>query len=109
MADNVKNLVKVKPSELTVSNPLGINPVYSNNAGVTFTPWDVRFIFSEIVAADPRSAYIEQRANIAMNPAHAKALLAVLTNALKVYEERHGSIPDPQLNVPEVALRERKK
>ena len=74
-------------SSVPTSNPKAIESAYANNVGLAATPWDVRFLFSEIIieGAGPR---IEMRANVVMSIAHARALLDALAKNLPDMEKQ---------------------
>jgi hypothetical protein len=77
----------VNVADLTLSNPQNIQPVYSNNASVTFSPHDLRITFSEIVTGatlntDPS---MELRANVVMTPTQFKALLDAMQNTFNMF------------------------
>jgi len=62
-------------------NPQGVLSVYTNNVGLSATPWDVRMLFSEIVidGTEPRA---ELRASVVMSLPHARAFLEALKAAI---------------------------
>lgn len=83
----------VNVAELKIENPEGVKSVYVNNAGLMYTPWDIRLMFSEVVpnlaGADPS---IFLRAQLVMHPGHAKALIGSLNQVVKLFEEQYGEL-----------------
>lgn len=74
--------------------------VYANSANIEVTPWDVKFVFGELNRID-NVVKIEESVAVTMSPQHAKALLGVLANNIRAYEEQVGEIklpagPDPK-------------
>ena len=92
---------QVDISKMAVANPNGVQAVYSNNIGIQLTNWDVRLIFTEVVPAMD-SVSIQLRSLVTLVPAQAKALVMVLGEQLKQYEQMNGEIPWPPkaINVP---------
>jgi hypothetical protein len=85
-------------NSLPLTNPDSIAPVYCNNANIALAPWDVRIVFSEIIVAGNAEDMSQAlRANVAMNPAHAKALAGALSTALSEYEKLYGQIKMPEM------------
>ena len=78
-----ENRQELAVSELPVTNPDNVRPVYSNHAGVQVTTWDIRIMFAEITPM-LGSAEIQQRANVVMAPAHAKALAVILAQHIAI-------------------------
>lgn len=66
--------------------------VYSNNAEIGFTPWDLRFKFREIVDVKENRPVVTFHGTIVMTPAHAKVLLGALERSISMYEERFGTV-----------------
>ena len=87
---------------LPVADTDHIHPVYSNNAILAITPWDIRLIFTEIITSGkPGEIINELRASVAMSPAHAKAMATAMAQTIEAYEKVYGEIklpsssPDP--------------
>jgi hypothetical protein len=70
--------------------------IYSNFAQVTNTPWDIRIDFSRFGELEPGQLGIKDLVAVIMTPALAKALLNVLSDTLKRYEEENGEITMPK-------------
>jgi hypothetical protein len=101
--------IAVDINSLPLTNPDSVPSVYCNNANIAIAPWDIRLIFSEIVIAGNTEKPAQVlRANIAMNPAHAKALAAALTAAVAGYETQFGQIKMPDMKSPTSAAVEKK-
>jgi len=86
-------------SEVPFINPNNVQSVYSNSVSIMNGQFDIRLLFSEIVSegiGKPVESIL--RANIAMTPAHAKALIGALTNAIEEYPKAFGEIPWPPKN-----------
>ena len=71
---------------LSVPDFRNIPSVYVNSASVIMTPFDVRFLFSEIVAIDEGKIEATARASIVMSRAHLRAFLDLVEQQLKVHE-----------------------
>jgi hypothetical protein len=84
----------VNVASLPIQNPNGVASVYANNAGLSMTPWDMRFIFTEIIIEGPQPRS-ELRASVVMTPSHAKALAGSLSKYLAAYEKIYGSVTPP--------------
>jgi hypothetical protein len=94
----------LKITDLTAvpwTNPNDVPSVYCNNASVAIAPWDIRILFSEILTtSNAGELAIVLRANVTMNPAHAKALAGALASSVEAYEENFGKITVPNVAVP---------
>ena len=66
--------------------------VYSNNAEIGFTPWDLRLKFREIVDVKENRPVVNFHGTVVMTPAHAKVLLSALQRSISMYEERFGTV-----------------
>lgn len=86
---------EVKIADLRVENPDNVRTVYTNNANVHATPWDIRLLFSEIIPTPDGGARLERRAEVVMAPAHAKALVQALQTTISQFEQANGEIPWP--------------
>jgi len=77
--------VKIEPAETYI---------YSNVAGVSIAPWDIRINFAEV---QPRGDDVISRtvAGIVMPPEHAVALALTLMQQLRIYEKQFGLIRHP--------------
>ena len=84
----------VDVGSLPLENPRGVESVYCNNVGMAGTPWDIRFLFTEIVVQGP-TAHSELRASVVMSPAHAKAFAISVTKQLAEHEKAYGAIALP--------------
>jgi hypothetical protein len=78
--------------------------VYSNVAGVSLTPWDVRINFADVNPTDPAAMdqpedtilRIAANTGIVMPPEHAAGLAILLVQQLQVYEQQFGPIRHPK-------------
>jgi hypothetical protein len=105
---NVSEPQVIDINALQLQNPDNVRPVYSNNATLAIGPWDIRIIFSEVVASNLTGQVSnELRAHITMNPGHAKALISALTQTIEAYEQQFGKINLPSAK-PQVLSPERK-
>jgi hypothetical protein len=93
-SDPAAQLIELK--DIPVVNPDNVHSVYTNSISVMNGQFDIRFLFSEIVSegvGKPVESVL--RANITMTPAHAKAFVLALTNAIEQYPKMFGEIPWP--------------
>ncbi len=65
---------------------------YANHANVTSSPFDIRLNFAEIVTDENDQYVFEDFASVIMSPQHAKALLVLLSNNVKRWENTFGQI-----------------
>jgi hypothetical protein len=84
-------------------SPQDPSSTYVNGADINASPWDFQFNFQRLVvlgrneAGEPQvAAQIVDR--IVMSPHHARALHAMLGEALTAWEKAHGAIPDLRTN-----------
>lgn len=86
-------------ADLVLVNPQNIQPVYSNNAAVTYGPHDFRITFTEIVTgltiSVTEAPKLELRATVAMSPTEFKALVDVMKGTLEVFERQFGKVTWP--------------
>jgi hypothetical protein len=75
----------IEIGQLVPVNSSGVSSVYANNVGISGTPWDIRFFFSEVIL-DGTAPRAELRANVVMSITHARALLDALTASLPAME-----------------------
>ena len=86
--------------------------VYVNGISIYFSPWDFSLMFLRGLPSEglvERSEAGEPRFNVnyriaqgvVMSPQHAKAMLAVLAENIRLYEEEHGSIPTVNFSTTE--------
>jgi len=68
-------------------NPLGIRSVYSNNMEVTFSNFDVRLNFNEIIP-EQGSFVVERRASIVTPIPHFKAIVEAFNSSLAQLEDK---------------------
>jgi hypothetical protein len=70
---------------------------YANGTRIAASQWDVRIEFQlqqQAAGDDPAAIETDVVANIIMAPQHAKALVAVLSQTVKVWESQYGPLPD---------------
>ena len=81
---------------VTVSPTFG--SYYGNDTQIQTSPWDLRFIFGQImeVDAEKKRAVVMAVAEVRMSPQHAKRVLEVLRQQIEHYEKLFGPIPQPQ-------------
>ena len=98
MATNKQKLQKfdINLNAMSLANPAGVVPVYSNNATVMQSPHDFRVIFSEVLSDGPANPpRMELRASIALAPTMLKALSIALAKTVEGYELQNGEIKWP--------------
>jgi hypothetical protein len=92
----VSSLTTIDLNAIPWGNPDSVPSVYCNNASIGIAPWDIRILFAEIITTGSAGdSAVLLRANIAMNPAHAKALAGALASAVTAYEDQFGQINMP--------------
>lgn len=94
LAGPAAQLIELK--DIPVVNPNNVQSVYTNSVSVMNGQFDIRILFNEIVsegAGKPVESVL--RANVTMTPAHAKAFVIALENALEQYPNVFGEIPWP--------------
>ena len=71
---------------------------YANDTQMQITPWDLRLTFGVIqdVQAEPPVAIIEQVGEVRMSLQHAKRIVLVLVEQLRIYEQTVGPIALPR-------------
>jgi hypothetical protein len=69
--------------------------IYSNVAGISIAPWDIRINFAEV---QPRGDQVVSKtvAGIVMPPEHAAALAMLLLAQLHHFEAQFGAIRHPE-------------
>jgi Protein of unknown function (DUF3467) len=76
--------------------------IYSNNARLGITPWDISMSFSVV---EENEAYkvpvLVTQGIVRMSPQHFKAFAAAVAAALTQYEEKFGEIRLPPGIIPE--------
>ena len=86
----------------------GIVELYSNYVHPTWTLYDVRLVFGQLMAyrGDPagKGFIIEEQGGVTMSWGHAKVLRDILTKIVESYEKVNGEIKPPQLAQPEGSL-----
>jgi hypothetical protein len=65
---------------------------YANNIQVSFSTWDMRLTFGEIVDQPDGKTVIEDRACVVMSLQHAKAAIAALVRSFTALEKQFGEI-----------------
>jgi hypothetical protein len=68
---------------------------YANNIQVTWTYFDVRMLFGEVVDLLPTKMVIEQRAQVTISYLQAKLLIQTLGQAISTYESLFGELKAP--------------
>ncbi|MGZ4868117.1 MAG: DUF3467 domain-containing protein [Candidatus Angelobacter sp.] len=77
--------------------------VYTNNASMSLTAFDVQFIFGEMVDSEGENVTVEKKVKIAMSPQHAKILTALMVRNIQQYEKQFGTINlTPEDSIAEV-------
>lgn len=100
--DKPTQVIGVEPQGTKVINfTLKIDPpgsyIYSNVAGVSISPWDIRINFADVNVTDEGTEQVFKAvAGIIMPPEHAAGLVLLLTGQLKQYESQFGDIRNPQ-------------
>lgn len=85
----------------------GLPSYYSNHLQVGTTVNDLRLIFGEITDVTTESVEITPRVSVTITFAQAKALHALVGNALKAFEDSNGPIktvfkPIPTIESPKI-------
>jgi hypothetical protein len=91
--------------------------IYSNNASVVASFFDLVLTFGEVLGLDGNTLNVEQRVRVVMAISHAKLLALLLRQQIASYEARFGEITlptevfPPQLAsfMPEIAKAEEGK
>lgn len=86
---------------IVIRNPEANLPtIYCNQIGIVTTSWDITLLFNEQVESDnAEQILVDRKAKVVMSPQHAKALVAILADNVKKYEEQVGPIPWPPLQL----------
>lgn len=74
--------------------------VYANSARMSVSTWDFVITFGVISTRPAETVKIEERLEVVMSPQHAKALLAILANNVREYENKLGEINLQMKTVP---------
>jgi len=70
--------------------------IYSNVAGVSISPWDIRINFADVNVTDEGQEQVFKAVTgVVMPPEHAAGLVMLLTGQLKQYESQFGEIRYP--------------
>ncbi len=90
-------LLGIEPEETKiVSFTIRVDPpdsyVYSNVAGVSISPWDIRINFADVNVVNEGEQGFKAVIGIVMPPEHAAGLAMLLTRQLKQYEDQFGEI-----------------
>ena len=92
----------ITPPQLPlISSRAGVIEVYSNFAGFSWTQYDVRLRFAQVIPnpqnpPGPEFA-AEERVAVTLSWAHAKALAAILGELVKTYEQVNSPIQAPKI------------
>jgi hypothetical protein len=73
----------------------GLFTTYANNTQVSWTNFDVRMLFGEVVDNQPDKIVVEQRAQVTVSYLEAKLLILLLTQAVTRHEATFGEIKIP--------------
>ena len=87
-------------NETTSAEPPGFHRVrspnfvncYTNNVEISSSPWDMRFMFGEIMGMKDGQISVEEHAQIVMSLQHAKVFAAILVQQIEQIEQRFGEI-----------------
>jgi hypothetical protein len=67
--------------------------VYTNNASLNITAFDVQLVFGEMTDANAEGQLtVERKVKITMSPQHAKVLTVLLARNISKYEDQFGPI-----------------
>ncbi|MEO8053411.1 MAG: DUF3467 domain-containing protein [Acidobacteriota bacterium] len=69
--------------------------VYSNVAGISISPWDLRINFADVNVVNKKDEAFKAVMGIVMPPEHAAGLTLLLMRQLRNYEEQFGAIRHP--------------
>jgi hypothetical protein len=96
MPDEVRKL-PIEAVRLIREKDEDFSTIYSNNAGVNVTYFDIKITFGELSRFDPekQAAVITDIVEVYMSPEHARALHGVLGKNLENYEREFGPIRKP--------------
>ena len=67
---------------------------YANSTRVGISPWDIRMIIGASKETADGTQISEDFVTLVMAPAHAKAFVDGVSNALASYESTYGKLPD---------------
>lgn len=67
--------------------------VYSNTVSIVASAYDFRLTFGLMLGHQDGVAQRKMFAQIYITPVHAKALAALLSRQIEVYEARYGTLP----------------
>ena len=59
--------------------------VYTNNASMNLTAFDVQIVFGEMVDSEGDNITVEKKVKIAMSPQHAKILTGLMVRNIQQY------------------------
>ncbi len=82
-----------QPPGFSMELPEDLQPVYSNTARISHTPFDFVFDFTRIL---PAESHVRVLARAIMSPVSAKLFLRALTENLARYEATFGEIVLPK-------------
>jgi hypothetical protein len=100
MAENEQSASAVEPEEARmVSLRIEIDPpsayTYSNVAGVSISPWDIRINFADVNPVEGQTN-VKAVVGVTVPPEHAAGLAILLIDQLKRYEAQFGQIRHPK-------------
>ena len=91
------------PAVVEIKREVIVSPdyfsVYANDIQVQTSPWDMRFIFGEILEpATPEKTVVtvKQLGSLRISPQLAKRLVGMMAGQLMAYEKRFGEIPETE-------------
>ena len=70
--------------------------IYSNQVGISISPWDFRFQFALMTEASESILKAQEQVCVYMSPQHAKVFLELAVRQVSLYEEKFGPIPQPK-------------
>lgn len=84
-------MIESKPQVVTKSSTYRED--YADTVGVSCNLWDFVFTFGLADYSEGNPASIENFERIRISPQTAKALIPILADQVRVYEEKFGTIP----------------
>ena len=73
--------------------------IYSNSTEVRMSGWDFAFIFGQAERTTLERSIVTELVEVIMSPTHARAIARILGAHLRLYEQKHGPIPEIDIGV----------
>ncbi len=88
---STEELPVVEPEPLKQQAENFVN-FYANHIELSFSAWDMRIFFSEVIGNKGGKPIIEDKARVVMSLHHAKAFVAMLVQNMATFEKNFGEI-----------------